>query len=199
MGFFVDVAVFLINLVVGIYLYTLIARVWMQKCRVNYWNPLSQFVLKVTNPLVKPCRRFIPGYAGIDFSVIFLVFVIQSLVIAFYLLIADHGFPAWLPCVSFLVGQVFNTTLNFFTCIVILGAVMSWFIVRGNNPGYQLISSLTRPLIKKAQRFVPLVGGFDLSPLIILVFLQVIRMLMVWPLFAFSVHHGIPQGLEAVV
>ena len=190
-----NVLIFLINTILGLYLYTLVARIWMQKCRVNYFNPLSQFVVRVTDPLVKPCRRFIPGVKGFDLSILFCVTVIQTAVLCGVLLLMGVRGVAFMAIVSFVVAKVISLIEGFFFYVIIVSVLLSWLQPRGGTPLAEIATALSEPLLRLARRFVPQIGGLDFSPLILIVVLQLIKMVLVSPLLSFSISNGLPPAL----
>lgn len=174
-GFLADTARLLIQVVFELYLLAVLLRLLFQLVRADFYNPVSQFIVAITNPLVKPLRRVIPGFFGFDFASLVLLIVIKCLEL--YLLSLVTGFavePLALIVASIL--DLVRLTLNVFFFAVIIRALLSWFSPYGigHNPVGNLLVRLTEPLLAPARRLIPPVGGgFDLSPLVVLVVLQI--------------------------
>jgi len=173
---------FLISTIFDLYAFVIMLRFLMQVTRADYYNPVSQFVVNITDPLLKPLRKVIPGFGGYDLAAIFLCFV--TLLIKFLLLQsvggASIGIGGSVVAAIFgasrevgLIGVVFDV---FFFCIIAM-VILSW-VSPGGNPISGLLRSITSPILTPIQKFVPPVGGFDLSPLVALIGLQFIRILL---------------------
>lgn len=173
---------FLISTIFDLYAFIVMLRFLMQLTRADYYNPVSQFVVTVTDPFLKPLRRLIPGFGGYDLAAIFLCFV--TLLIKFLLLQAVGGVSFGIAGsilaaivgshgVTGLIGTLFDV---FFFCIIAM-VILSW-VSPGGNPISSLLRSVTAPILNPIQKFVPPLGGFDLSPLVALIGLQFIRILL---------------------
>jgi YggT family protein len=175
------VVVFLLKSVVGFYLYVLLARVWMQKSRVNYFNPLSQFVVKLTDPVVKPCRRVIPGFRGFDLATIFLILSLQfCLLISVFAIQSPTGLSMpWLIVLLYSFGKDVLLLLNVLSFFVVIAALSTWVQSRKVSMIGSMIGLMVQPIMTMVRRFVPRIGGaVDLSPLIVLLFIQVLRIIL---------------------
>ncbi|REL27806.1 YggT family protein [Thalassotalea euphylliae] len=154
----------------------LILRVWLQMVQADFYNPLSQFVVKVTNPLVVPFRRLIPGIGGFDVAtiVVALFFAILEWVVFQGLSTGqiDFLFAMYLGTLA-LIKQV-----GFLLFIIMLVmAIMSW-VVQGYNPTMVIFQQLTEPFLRPIRRVVPVIGGLDLSILVAFLALNVVNILL---------------------
>ncbi len=173
---------FLISTIFNLYAFVIMLRFLMQLTRADYYNPVSQFVVRVTDPLLKPLRKIIPGLGGYDIAAI--VLCLLTLLVKFVLLQslggASIGLGGTLVASIFgaqrevgLIGVVFDV---FFFCIIAM-VILSW-VSPGGNPISGLLRTVTSPIMSPIQKFVPPVGGFDLSPLVALIGLQFVRILL---------------------
>lgn len=166
---------FLVNTLFSLYLMVTILRVWLQLVRADFYNPVSQFVVKATNPLVVPLRRVIPGIGGIDWAGIVLVlFVGFAQTSTLQLLFAD-GFPTQQIIIVSAIS-VMKEVFQLLFWVMIIRAILSW-ISQGYNPIEALLHQLTEPLLAPIRRFIPAVGGLDLSMIVFLVGLQFVQFL----------------------
>jgi len=157
-------------------LMVLIMRVWLQIVRADFYNPLSQFIVKVSNPLVTPLRRIIPGIAGLDVATILLAYIVA--VSKFLVLALVNGVPFDILDMLYL-GLIYAIKQTGFLLFVIMlvMAIMSW-VVQGYNPTLMIFHQLTEPFLKPIRSIVPSIGGLDLSVLIAFLLLNVINILL---------------------
>jgi len=178
-------AVFLIDTVFGLYILAVMLRLLLQWVRADFYNPLSQFLVKITNPVLRPLRRIIPGFWGIDFASIFLLFALQIAE-----LVAKHtalGQMLSLPsiCVA-AIASLGSMMLTIFTVSILLQVILSWVGPASYHPVTNLLYSLNGPILRPVQRVMPVVTGIDLSPLVVLVVIQLLKLLIIRPLVDFS-------------
>jgi YggT family protein len=163
--------IFLFKTLADLYLLTLLLRFIMQWVRASYYNPLAQFVFKVTSPLVIPARRVIPSVAGLDMPTLVVLIALECL--ATFILLRLAGLPLPIPeLLLYSVLRLVALTLWFYTLALFIYVLLSWFGDRGVNPMASLLRELVEPLLRPARRLLPPIGGLDLSPLIVILLLQ---------------------------
>lgn len=166
---------FLVSTLFDLYLMVCILRVWLQLVRADFYNPVSQFVVKVTNPLLIPLRRVVPGLGGIDWAGVVLVYLIAFAKVSTLQLIFGSGFPA----VAIAINSFFVVIKEIFMIVfwvTVIRAILSW-VSQGYNPIEALLHQLTDPLLRPIRKFVPPIGGLDLSLLVFLIGLQFLQIL----------------------
>lgn len=179
---------FLLTTLCQLYISVLLLRFLLQWARADFYNPLSQFVVKVSNPLVRPLRRIVPGLGGWDLATLlaaWLVAVLQVALVGTH--IAQSQIPGMLdgqalqPLTIALVAllDLFALTISLFLIAIIIQAIGSWINPGQYNPVTVLLRSLTEPLLRPARRMLPPISGIDLSPLLVLLALQVLKMLVI--------------------
>lgn len=173
--------VFLIQTLMGMYATVVMIRFLLQVMRADFYNPISQFVVKITTPVLRPMRQFIPGYAGMDLSSLVLAWLIKAaeLGILTLLLGLDRnllGVFLWaLPALA-------ELAINIFLFAVLIRVIMSWINPDPHHPIAALVNSLVGPLMRPAQRLIPPISGLDLSPMAVMMGLVVLEMLLIPPL-----------------
>lgn len=180
-GYLVQPAIFLIDTLFGLYLFALVLRFLFQWFNADYYNPISQMIVKITQPPVGLLRRFIPPLGRVDSATLLLMLVLQML--ASYLILALQGMdlnPAALAI--FATSQLLDLMLNVLFFAILITVVLSWFHVSRYNPAVSLLYSFTGPMLKWARKLIPPMGGLDLSPLIPIIGIQLVRMLLLPPL-----------------
>lgn len=175
------VITFLLDSVVGFFTLLLLLRFLMQLNRVSFANPVGSFVVQITNWLVTPLRRVIPGVMGLDLASLLPAWLLQCLLlwVVYYLrsslVVIDDGM-----LVLLVLWRGFMATLRIAIWIYIgalfLKAVMSW--INPHSPLGAPISQLVRPLLQPIRRFLPPIANIDLSPLVAIVLLQALLLLL---------------------
>ena len=172
-----QIASFLVDVTIGFFVYLLLARFLMQWLRVPFRNVMGEFVIAGTNWMVLPARRVIPSLLGLDLASLLLAWLLQALLLYVVYLIAGIDFnsaPGIGAAALFGLALIdlVRFTLYIFVFALIVQAVLSW--VNPYSPVGPLFDALTRPFLRPIRRFVPPLGNVDLSPLVLIVLLQVL-------------------------
>jgi len=175
-GYFANPLIFVIQTLFQFYIWVVLLRYFLQLFRGDFYNPITQMVVKATNPLLLPLRKVIPSVGRHDLASLVLAFALVALMIV---VISSIGA---MP----MTGQaLFGATLYFgfkivtdlFFWTVLIAALLSWF-GRERTPISAMLDELTRPLLRPVRKVLPPLGGIDLSPLAVLLGLQVLQMLV---------------------
>lgn len=167
---------FLIDTLFDLYLMVVLLRVWLQVARADFYNPFSQFIVKATQPIVKPLRRFIPSLGGWDTATILFAYTVACLKVGALILISGSQFnPTLLLSYGLIIFVSAIFKLLFW--VLILRAILSW-VSRGQNPIEAVMIQLTEPLMAPVRRFIPPIGGLDLSMIVVLIALQFLEKLV---------------------
>lgn len=189
---FADASVFLIQTFAGLYLILILLRFLMQVSKVDFYNPICQAIVKVTDLPIKPLKKVIPTVRGVDFATLLVALVFQILAIALVMLLKGgylfHPvYIAW--SMVGLVSSIFD--IYFFALIVMV--ISSWIAPHSNHPAMALVRQLTEPICAPARKLLPPMGGLDFSIILVFVAITLIdTYLVVQPLAHLL---GIPQGL----
>lgn len=176
---------FLISALFGLYILAVLLRFLLQLVRADFYNPLSQFLVKVTNPPLRPLRRIIPGVGGIDFASLVLLLALQMLEL--FLIGVSVGQQVSLP--ALIVGSVaelINLLLNVYIVGILIQVILSWVNPHSYNPAVSLLYRINEPVLAPARRVIPSISGIDLSPVLALLALQLMKILIVAPLADFA-------------
>lgn len=166
---------FLIDTLFDLYLMVVLLRVWLQLARADFYNPFSQFIVKATQPVVAPLRRFIPGLGGLDIATIIFAFVVAMAKIFVLSLVLNFNITIVEMLISAL-AIVITTTFKLLFWILVIRAILSW-VSKGQNPIEAVMIQLTEPLLSPVRRVIPAMGGLDLSMLVVLLGLQFLEKL----------------------
>lgn len=162
--------IFLIDILFQLYATALLIRLLLQWVRADFYNPVSQFIVKITNPPVKPLRRLIPGFGGIDLATL----ILAVLVLAVKTMIVYQTVnPLAIALVSS--GQTLILILSIFLYAIIIQAVLSWVSPDPYNPVVSLLNSLTFPILKHFRKLIPPISGMDISPIFAIIALMFVQ------------------------
>lgn len=159
-----------------------ILRFLLQQVKADFYNPLSQAIVKITRPLLMPLRRLVPGIFGIDMASIVLMLLLQLVVILVLGLILDgqllvFSFP--LHTLAWAVLGCLTLVTNIFFWAIIISIIGSWVAPGSHHPVLALVNQLIEPLMAPVRKLLPPLGGvIDISPILVLMALKVIEMLL---------------------
>ncbi|AGM40419.1 hypothetical protein SPISAL_01600 [Spiribacter salinus M19-40] len=180
-GYLATPLAFLVDTIFSLYIMAVMLRFLLQWARADFYNPLSQFLVRITQPLLAPFRRLIPGWGGIDLSAVVLMILLQMLGLAALMVIAGVT-----PRVDYLLlrtpAELISLLLNLYLVAIVVRAILSWVSPNDYNPATTVLLSLTEPVIRPIRSVLPPVAGVDLSPLAAIIAIQVVKMLVLPPL-----------------
>ena len=176
-----QLALFIADTVFGFFSILLLGRFLMQWLRVSFRNQVGAFVVAATDWAVLPVRRFMPGMFGLDWASLILAILVQTLLVLVTFLLRGlwfGGAPIAVALVVLLLGllEALKLAIYLLVGIVIVAAILSW--VNPYSPLAPLFNALVRPFLRPFQRMIPPVANVDLSPLVLLLVLQVILFLL---------------------
>ena len=168
-----QIAIFIVNTLGSIYLLIVVLRFLLQLVRADYYNPISRFIVKATNPLLVPLRKFIPGFWGIDFACLVLALLVKMSVVQLVLLIAGAGLQSPLLLLAWaLLGILALIATTYFWALLIM-VIASWIAPYSHNPGLSLLRQLIEPSLAPIRKLLPDLGGLDFSPMVALMLLHI--------------------------
>jgi YggT family protein len=163
---------YLINALSQLYIATFLLRFIMQWIRGSYQTPLAQIVMKVTSPLVVPARRVLPSVRGIDLPTLVLLLALEGA--ATFLLYVIAGYPLIAPLfVGSVLFRLVALMLWIYWGALLVYVILSW-VVQGYHPLAYALGALVEPVLKPVRRIVPLVAGFDLSPMLVMILIYAV-------------------------
>lgn len=186
-NYFAQPLAFLISTLFDLYILTIMLRFLLARVGADFYNPVSQFLVKVTNPGLRPLRRVIPGLWGIDLASVVLMLFLQSLLgLILRLLEMPYGNLLYATGTGgvgvWAISELIALTFNVFIFSILIQVILSWVSPGTYNPVTAILHGLNEPILKPVRRLMPAVSGFDLSPLLALIGLQILKMLIMPPL-----------------
>lgn len=172
---------FLSQAILGFFLYLILLRFWMQWVHANFRNPIGQFVISLSNPVVLPLRRVLPSIASIDTATLVLAFIIAFIKTALIVYFIS-GQLIIVPLLAYSLGEVIRCSIYLFFAAIIIQIIASWVNPYAHHPILSIARALAEPLLAPARRLIPAVAGIDFSPILVMLFLQLSLILIVAPL-----------------
>jgi YggT family protein len=167
MGLLVQIAVLLIETAFSVYIGFVWLRFVLQLVRGDFYNPFSQFIVKVTNPLLKPLRRVVPSLAGMDTASLVLIVLLEMIEVTLFglLLSGGHLVPP-IPLVLLSVFLLLKAALRFYLVGIFIYVLLGWVAPGNYSPGIMLVQQVFAPAIAPFRRLMPDTGGLDFSPMV---------------------------------
>ena len=177
-----NAALFLVKIFFEFYIMVLMLRFVLTYFGANYYNPVSQFVSKLTRPVVKPLQRFMHNLKGFDTAVFFLILIFEIIKLFLISLLHANAFPDVGGLVIWSIAEMLDQFLSLYFFVIIGRIILSYIQVPNLGPVQETLYLITEPLLAPARRLIPMVGGFDLSPVLVIILLQLTSILVVAPL-----------------
>ena len=174
-----DIAIFLIRSVGSLFLWAVLLRFLLQLARADFYNPISQALVRVTNPVVKPLRRLIPGFFGIDVASLLLAILVKfaTVVSVFIIQTGGFNFNIGLALAISLLGCLV-TVVNIYFLVMIGTIITSWIAAGSYHPAIVLINQIAEPIMAPFRRLLPPMGGIDFSPIVAFLALNVVKIVL---------------------
>ncbi|WP_313514637.1 YggT family protein [Pseudomonas sp.] len=187
-------AIYVIQTLGSLYLLIVLLRFILQMVRADFYNPMSQFIVRATQPLLRPLRKVIPGFGGVDLASLVLAILVQMLLMVITLVLMGYGVGGFL--LQVLIWAIIGVTSLFmkvFFFALIISVILSWVAPGTHNPAAELVNQICEPLLSPIRRILPNLGGLDLSPIFAFIALNLIDMLVINNLAAMT---GMPKILS---
>jgi YggT family protein len=173
-----DALIFIFRSLLDLYIITFVLRLILQWVRADFRNPLTQFIVRITNPLVIPLRRVIPAIGGLDTGTLIIVLSLELLITAALTNVACLGDPNISQTILLALLRLVYLTLRIYLFVILIYVLLSWISSGSYNPAAILLTSITEPVLKPLRRIIPSIGGLDLSPLFALIGIQALTMVL---------------------
>jgi len=169
---------FIVKTLLELYIITFVLRFILQWVRADFRNPITQFFVRVTNPLVIPARRLIPSIRGLDTATIIIVLLLELTVTIVLINLICIGEPYFIQIIGLTLLRIVYLTLRIYLFIILIYVVLSWISPGTFNPAASLLSSIAEPVLRPFRRLIPPIAGLDLSALFALIAIQALTMLL---------------------
>lgn len=173
MGALSEIGLYVLQTLGSLYLAVVVLRFLLQIARADFYNPISQTMVKVSNPLLLPLRKIIPGIFGLDMACVVLAIVLHWLLIEASAMVAGIGFINPFHVITWSVVGLFGMVLSIYKWGLLISIVLSWLAPQNPNPAVLLLNQLVAPILRPFRRIMPDLGGLDLSPLLAFMMLHI--------------------------
>ena len=180
-SYLLDPLVFLIQTLFGLYIAVVALRFLLQWVRADFYNPISQFVVRVTTPVLRPLRRIVPGYGGLDLAALVLIWLLSAVELGLMALVVGLD-RSLFGAFGWAIPSMVELFINIFLFAILIRVILSWVNPDPYNPATALLDRLTAPVMRPAQRVIRPIGGIDLSPMLVMIGLVLLNMLLIPPL-----------------
>ena len=173
-----QIGLLLVNAIAGFFIFVVLLRFLLQAMRADFYNPISQFIVKASNPMLVPARKLIPGFGGYDIAAIAVLLVLELVAMTLSLLIM--GWP--LPIVNMLLWAALGMVglfLKLFFWGLLITVVVSWIAPNSDNPAVDLLRQIIEPAMKPIRKLMPDMGGMDISPIIAFLLINVFEIMLI--------------------
>jgi len=193
MGAGTEISLYLVRNLGALLLLMVVMRGVLHTSRVNFYNPISQLIVRLTNPLLAPFRNFLPAAGRVDWAVVVLAVLVQSLILLAITVIAGDGWatPGLPILLVWGVIGVLGLLINLYFFILIAMIIISWVAPGSRHPAIELIWQVSEPVMAPVRSLLPNMGGIDFSPILLFIIINVAQI----GLRHLAVGVGLPPGL----
>ena len=191
MGAISEVLSYLLQTVLSLLLFAVLLRLLLQQSKADFYNPISQFIVKLTSPMLAPLRKIAPGVWG----PIVLLLLLQMIAIGSILALGGYSLPnPALLALWALIGLI-GLVVNFYFFALLAMIILSWIAPGSGNPAVRLLYQLTEPVMAPFRRLLPAMGGLDLSPIFVFIAINIIQIFLRHAAASVGLHPALVIGL----
>ena len=195
MGAVNEIFIYLIQTALTLYMIAMLLRFLLQVVRADFYNPISQFLVKVTNPLVIPLRRIIPGFGGIDLASLLLTLLLQAVAIVVLMALYGLGMPNIGLLLLWAALGVVGLLVNIYFFALLATIILSWIAPGSGNPAVHLLYQITEPVMAPFRKLLPPMGGMDFSPILVFILINVLQIALRHMAAGVGLHPALVIGL----
>ena len=189
---FATAGVYIIQTFFGLYTFLVMIRFLMQVSRADYYNPICQGIVKITDPAIRPFRALLPTLYGVDFATLGVAFVVQ--LVAVMLIVTLWGGPIFdLLYIAWVLLGLFSIIFKIYFFALIIMVISSWIAPHSSHPALSLVQQIVEPVCTPARKLLPPMGGIDFSIILVFVFINIIDNILVIPPLKLML--GVPPNL----
>lgn len=175
----ISAASLVIHLVFDTYIVILLLRFILQKLHASWHNPLSQFIIQLTEKPLKPFRKIMPGIKGFDFSILCFALIVQLIEIILLWVLHYGTMPNMLGAVIITFSEMLSKFIYIYIYAIIINAIASWIPQLQTHPVAHIIYLIVDPLLSYIRRYIPLIANIDISPIIAILGLTLLNLLLI--------------------
>lgn len=169
---------YVLQSLLGLLLLAVLLRLLLQLSRADFYNPISQLVVRITNPLLRPLRRLIPTWKRLDAASLVLALAIQCASALLVFALAHVPPPNPLLLLAWAAIGILAVAINIYFFAILAAIILSWIAPRSQHPAIALLYQLTEPVMDPARRLLPPLGGLDFSPILVFIAINVLEIML---------------------
>ena len=173
-----EITILLLNTAISLVMLAFLLRLLLQLVRADFYNPITQYLVKATNPIVLPLRRIIPPVGIIDSASLICALIVQAIGVTLLAQLYFGVFPNPAQIFIWAIIGICGALLNIYFVAIIANIIMSWVSQGGSHPAAQLLYQLTEPVIAPFRKLLPNMGGLDFSPILVFLMINVLEVLL---------------------
>ena len=171
--------IYLLSTIIDLYVAAIMLRLLLQWVKADFYNPLCQFLVKISNPVLVPARRIVPSIGRLDTASVVVMLLLELIQLLIINQISGAGFELQFMMI-FTVRKLLVALLMTYFVLIIARVIISWIGGQSRHPLIPLIYQLTEPVLRPFSKLIPPIGGVDLSPLLALIALRFLLLLLGW-------------------
>lgn len=184
---------YLVQTFFGLYVIVVMLRFLMQVSKVDYYNPIAQAIVKITDPAIRPLGQVLPTVRGVNFASLGVAFIVQLIAVMLIMLFSNG--PIFHPLyIAWVLVGLFSLIFDIYFFALIIMVIASWIAPFSRHPALTLIHQLTEPICAPARRLLPPMGGIDFSIILVFVFITIVDQILIIEPLAYQFLR-IPSGL----
>jgi YggT family protein len=190
-----EIAIYLVQTVLTLLLFAALLRFLLQAVRADFYNPICQFLVKVTNPLILPLRKLIPSVGSIDFASLVLVLLAQIAGLIAIIALLGAGWPNPLLIVLWAFVAIAALLVQFYFFALLGMIIVSWVAPGSRHPLVSLLHQITEPVMAPVRRIIPPLGGLDFSPIAVFIMINILQIVLRNVAYSVGLHPSLVIGL----
>jgi YggT family protein len=190
-----EIAGYLLQTAVSLYLLVMLLRFLLHLVRADFYNPISQFIVRATNPLLRPTRKLFPVLGRIDSAALVLALALQFLGIAVLLFLNGIGLPNPMLVLAWSAIGVLGLVINIYFFALLAMIILSWVAPGSHHPAVHLIYQITEPVMAPVRRVLPPLGGLDFSPILVFILINVLQIILRHMAAGVGLHPALVMGV----
>ena len=186
-----NAGLFLVQTIFNLYILIVMLRIVLHWSGADYYNPLSQFVIRLTALPLKPCKRIFPVIYGIDSSALLFALILEAIKITLLVWFRMNTVPQIGGMSLWALGDLVNIIIDIYFYAIIIQIVISWINPQRISPIVAVLQRVTEPLLRPVRRIIPPIAGIDITPIPVLIFLKLITIMLANPLIQTGIAHAV--------
>ncbi|MEM6484949.1 MAG: YggT family protein [Pseudomonadota bacterium] len=173
-----SIGIYLTQTVLGLYMLIMVMRFVLQLVMADFYNPISQFLVKATNPIVLPLRKFLPARGRFDAASLVLAILLQVITIVVLLAMLGYSPPSVSKLLAWSVVGIVGLLLKIYFFALLGSIILSWVAPGSSNPAAYLLYQITEPIMAPVRSLLPAMGGIDFSPILLFILINILEIVL---------------------